>query len=120
MDAYERLNAINEGIQRLRRIQRSLAKTEQGIADRVQNKVDKIVKSGGLDREGGVQVTRDDMVARQIYKERKGPRLQGLRSALATARDKLVRRDKKLKPDLTKERALNLGIKMNPVRKEMI
>ena len=110
MDAHERLNAINEGIQRIRRIEKSIDKEEKGIAKRVQDKVDQIVKSGGLDRGGytsddGIRVTRDDMVFRQTNRERRSPRLQGLRSALATARDKLVRRDnRKLKAALGQER----------------
>ena len=106
MDAYERLNAINEGIQRLRRIQKSLAKAEQGIEQRVQQKVDKIVKSGGLDRSpGGVKITRDDMVFRETQKEKNNPRIQGLKGAEHVAKDKLTRRDnKKLKDSLEQQR----------------
>jgi len=106
MDAHERLNAINEGIQRLRRIQRSLAKAEQGIEKRVQQKVDKIVKSGGLDRSpGGVKITRDDMVFRETQKEKNNPRIQGLKGAEHVAKDKLTRRDnKKLKDSLEQQR----------------
>ena len=106
MDAHERLNAINEGIQRLRRIQKSLAKAEQGIEKRVQQKVDKIVKSGGLDRSpGGVKITRDDMVFRETQKEKNNPRIQGLKGAEHVAKDKLTRRDnKKLKDSLEQQR----------------
>ena len=106
MDAHERLNAINEGIQRLRRIQRSLAKAEQGIEKRVQQKVDKIVKSGGLDRSpGGVRVTRGDMVFKQRAKEENSPRIQGLKAAEQVAKDKLMRRDnKKLRAVLNQQR----------------
>ena len=106
MDAHERLNAINEGIQRLRRIQRSLAKAEQGIEKRVQQRVDKIVKSGGLDRSpGGVKITRDDMVFRETQKEKNNPRIQGLKGAEHVAKDKLTRRDnKKLKDVLAQQR----------------
>ena len=106
MDAHERLNAINEGIQRLRRIQKSLAKAEQGIEKRVQQKVDQIVKSGGLDRSpGGVKVTRGDMEFKQRQIEKNNPRILGLKGAEHIAKDKLTRRDnKKLKDVLQQQR----------------
>lgn len=106
MDAHERLNAINEGIQRLRRIKKSLEKAEQGIAGRVEKKVDKIVSSGGLNRTpGGVKITRDDMVFRETRKEKNNPRIKGLKGALDVAKDKLKRRDnRKLKDSLEQER----------------
>ena len=106
MDAHERLNAINEGIRRLRRIQTSIEKAEKGIAGRVEKKVDQIVKSGGLNRSPSpVKVTRDDMVFRETQKEKNNPRLQGLKTALHVAKEKLTRRDnKKLKPALGQER----------------
>mgnify|MGYP005989899229 CR=1 FL=1 len=106
MDPYERLNAINEGIQRLRRIQKSLAKAEQGSEERVQQKVDQIVKSGGLNRApGGMKVTRGDMVFKQRAIERNNPRIQGLKAAEQVAKDKLERRDnKKLRAVLNQQR----------------
>ena len=106
MDAHERLNAINEGIQRLRRIQKSLAKAEQGIEQRVQDKVDQIERAGGLNRSPSkVKITRDDMVFRETQRERNNPRLQGLQTALQVAKDKLERRDnKKLKHSLEQNR----------------
>ena len=106
MDAHERLNAINEGIQRLRRIQKSIEKAEQGIEQRVQDKVDQIERAGGLNRSPSpVKVTRDDMVFRETQKEKNNPRLQGLKTALHVAKEKLTRRDnKKLKPALGQER----------------
>ena len=106
MDAHERLNAINEGIQRLRRIQRSIDKAEKGIAGRVEKKVDQIVSAGGLNRSPSpVKVTRDDLVFRETQKEKNNPRLQGLKTALHVAKEKLTRRDnKKLKAALGQER----------------
>ncbi len=106
MDAHERLNAINEGIRRIRRIQTAIDNAERGIAGRVEKKVDKIVSAGGLNRgPGAVKVTRDDMVFRETQKEKNNPRLQGLKTALEVAKDKLKRRDnRKLKDSLEQQR----------------
>tara|TARA_S200002703_G_scaffold110597_1_gene96225 strand:+ start:298 stop:681 length:384 start_codon:yes stop_codon:yes gene_type:complete len=106
MDAHERLNAINEGIRRIRRIQTAIDNAERGIAGRVEKKVNKIVSAGGLNRgPGAVRVTRGDMVFRETQKEKNNPRLEGLKGALEVAKDKLKRRDnRKLKDSLEQQR----------------
>ena len=107
MDPYERLQAIDEGIQRMRRLQKATIKRRDKLLSDVETTMDRITKKGDLSRSGEqgaegdnfyqpTSMDAEDVRASLVRKARNDPRLKSLAIATKRAEQKVRRRDAKL------------------------